>query len=150
MLIIKCSRRICGKGCYMRIAIDKLQPHPQNEKIYGDGNVDDLTRNIQTFGWKIGSKLLVTESLVIVGGHRRWKAAKQLGFTEIPVDEDFVPEDLAEQTLLEDNEGRIKTNEQKARECMAWEPIEVAKAKQRQDTGGNSHAVRKIFSEAQN
>jgi DNA modification methylase len=42
-----------------------------------------VANSIQAFGWR--QPIVVDEASVIIVGHTRWKAAKQLGMTEVPV-----------------------------------------------------------------
>ena len=104
----------------LEIDVSKLRPHEKNERIYGaDEDVADLKDQIQAFG-KIFDALKITEEHVIISGHRRWKAAKELGLETVPcqyVSFGSDEEELAALVLY--NYHRVKTNEQKAREGMA-------------------------------
>ena len=106
---------------FREIEVDRLQPHPKNEQIYGlDEDVTDLKEQIQAVGNKILDTLKVTKEHVIISGHRRWKAARELGLTRVPceiVSFDSEDEELAALVLF--NSKRTKTNEQKAREGIA-------------------------------
>ncbi len=100
----------------VEIEIDKLKSHPENDAIYGtDEDVSDLIPIIEVQG--ILDPLVVTDNNVIISGHRRWKAAKHLGYSTVPCivrHYDGSEEELAE--LLSLNVNRIKTNEQRTRE----------------------------------
>lgn len=120
------------------VQIDKLRPHPQNVKIYGDEDVSTLAQSIAESGWI--RPLTVTHEHVIVSGHRRYLAAMQLGYTKIPIEfEEFASEDAMMERLLRENENRGKTPEQQIREGMAWEPIERAKAERREKSGNTRY-----------
>jgi hypothetical protein len=61
-----------------------LKPHPRNASLYGeDESVDDLVELIGNSNWL--KPLVITPDFIIISGHRRWKAALQLGWLSIPV-----------------------------------------------------------------
>src|ERR1700680_672034 len=62
--------------------LDSLQPYPHNPRI-NDAAVDAAARLTQEFVWRV--PIVCDEQLVIVAGHTRWKAARKLGLTEVPV-----------------------------------------------------------------
>ena len=108
----------------VRKKISELKPHPRNEEIYGENeNVDELVASIKKSG--VVTILTITKDNVIMAGHRRWRACKQL------VDEgdnrfDVVNCEVREfenewkelEFLIIDNKTREKTVEQKAREAQ--------------------------------
>jgi len=105
---------------FREIEVALLQPHPENEKIYGrDEDVSDLIDQVKAFG-SILDALKVTDNYVIISGHRRWKAAQVLGLETVPceiVNFDSPEEELAALVLY--NYKRQKTNEQRTREGIA-------------------------------
>lgn len=113
------------------VDINLLQPHPRNVEIYGDEDVTALQQSIAESGWI--KPLTVNPEYVVISGHRRYQAAKALGYTKLPVVVEAFPTKEAEmERLLRENENRGKTPEQQIREGMTWEPIEDAKARNRQ------------------
>ncbi|MGE4198948.1 MAG: DNA modification methylase, partial [Phycisphaerales bacterium] len=62
--------------------IDSITPYEKNPRK-NDGAVDAVARSIQEYGFR--QPIVVDEQGVIIVGHTRWKAAKQLGMTEVPV-----------------------------------------------------------------
>jgi ParB family chromosome partitioning protein len=83
--------------------------------------------------------LLVTHGDTILGGHRRWDAAKQAGIDTVPV----VRVDPADETeekriLLTDNEYRNKTPGEKVNEAEQWEDVESGKAAKRRRATQNN------------
>ncbi|WP_439630649.1 DNA modification methylase [Gemmata sp.] len=62
--------------------LDRLTPCENNPRR-NDGGVDAVAASIREFGWR--APIVVDEHLVIVAGHTRYKAAKKLGLTEVPV-----------------------------------------------------------------
>jgi ParB-like chromosome segregation protein Spo0J len=119
---------------YVEIApISTLKMHPKNIEIYGEEDVTALVQSIAESGWI--KPLTVTPEHVIVSGHRRYQAAKQLDYTELPVEiEAFASKEAEMERLLRENEDRRKTPEQQIREGMTWEPIDEARAKKNQGT----------------
>jgi hypothetical protein len=116
-----------------RVDISKLKVHPKNAEIYGEEDVSALAQSIAESGWI--KPLTVTPEYVIISGHRRYLAAKQRGYRELPIEiETFASQEAEMERLLRENENRGKTPEQQIREGMAWEPIEEGKAKKTQGT----------------
>jgi len=63
-------------------SLDSIKPYDQNPRR-NDGAVDAVARSITDFGFR--QPVVVDEEGVIIVGHTRWKAAKHLGLTEVPV-----------------------------------------------------------------
>lgn len=63
--------------------IDVLVPYDKNPRIISQAAVDAVARSIKAFNFN--EPILVDENGVIIAGHNRLKAAKQLGLTEVPV-----------------------------------------------------------------
>ena len=61
--------------------IDTIKPHPRNAK---KGDVDAIVESIKKNGF-YGAIVVQAKSKEILVGNHRWKAAKQLGFTDVPV-----------------------------------------------------------------
>jgi hypothetical protein len=86
-----------------RTSIDRFdQPYDKNPRR-NDGAVEAVARSLKEFGWR--QPVVVDKDNVIVVGHTRWKAAKQLGLTEVPVHvaHELTPEQ-AEAYRLADNQ----------------------------------------------
>lgn len=124
--------------------ISELKPHPRNEEIYGyNEDVSDLVEKIRKSG--VVTTLTITDDNVIIAGNRRWKSCKQLvsegdtRFCQVKCEvKDFETEWDALEYLVINNDTRIKTMEQKAREAQMLLEVERGKAKSRQatSTGG--------------
>jgi hypothetical protein len=117
----------------IHIEVIKLKPHQQNELIYGQNeDVTDIKEQITTFG-RIIESLKIKEDYTIMSGHRRWKAAMELGMPTVPcefVRFDSPEEELAALVLY--NYKRIKTNEQRTREGIAlYETLSIEAVKRR-------------------
>jgi ParB/RepB/Spo0J family partition protein len=115
----------------MNRSLDSLRPHPRNEEIYGGLEDAELTESIRAKG--ILTPLLITPDGRIVGGHRRWTAARAAGLIEVPVVL-FESEDELEilEAVLENNRQRVKSAEVMANEGAVLAEIEGLRAKQRQ------------------
>ncbi len=84
--------------------IDSIKPYPGNPRR-NEGAVTAVANSITAYGFR--QPIVVDKAGVIVVGHTRWKAAKQLGMTQVPVHvADLTPE-AAKAYRLADN----KTNE---------------------------------------
>ncbi len=63
-------------------AIGRIKPYDKNPRI-NDGAIDAVAKSIQAYGFR--QPIVVDTEGVIIVGHTRWKAAKKLGLTEVPV-----------------------------------------------------------------
>lgn len=118
------------------IEISKLKMHPKNVEIYGEEDVAALKQSIAESGWI--KPLTVTSDYVIVSGHRRYQAALQLNYTELPIEiETFTSKEAEMERLLRENENRGKTPEQQIREGMTWETVEGIKGRQGRPSKNN-------------
>lgn len=127
------------------VNISELKPHPENKKIYGaDEDVQSLQKSILEDGLR--NIIKINENNVIISGHRRWQAFKNLvaeghnEFNEIPcqVLHFNSEEDELECLVLENDTSsqRHKTIEQETRELMVYKEIEAIRAKKRMSLGG--------------
>ena len=84
--------------------IEELKEHPLNDKIWGfDPEAEKfLIESIKEKG--ILSPIIITPEGKIVGGHRRFRVARQLGYKEVPC-RIFYPESPGEEeeVFIEDN-----------------------------------------------
>jgi site-specific DNA-methyltransferase (adenine-specific) len=62
--------------------LDSITPYDKNPRL-NDAAVEAVARSLKEFGWR--QPVVVDKDNVIVVGHTRWKAAKSLGMTEVPV-----------------------------------------------------------------
>jgi DNA modification methylase len=62
--------------------IGRVVPYEKNPRLNA-GAVDAVANSLREFGWR--QPIVVDRDGVIVVGHTRWLAAKQLGLTEVPV-----------------------------------------------------------------
>jgi ParB-like chromosome segregation protein Spo0J len=73
--------------------IEELIPYENNPRN-NDGAVKYVAESIKQFGFKI--PMVVDSNNVIVCGHTRYKAAKELGMTEVPC---IIADDLTEEQI---------------------------------------------------
>lgn len=115
--------------------VDALAPHPKNDDIYGDEQLpDDFLDSIDTHG--IREPLVVTDDGTIISGHRRHRAATELGFDTVPVRIQTFETELEEwEAILDYNRQRVKSTAQLINEFETAKQIEEERAKQRQQDG---------------
>ena len=63
------------------INIDEIAPYENNPRN-NDGAVDAVASSIREFGFKV--PIVIDENNVIVNGHTRYKASRQIGLKELP------------------------------------------------------------------
>lgn len=63
--------------------ISALKPADDNPRIITKAAIDIVAKSLSRFGWQ--QPIVVDESNVILAGHTRYLAAKQLGLDEVPV-----------------------------------------------------------------
>lgn len=91
----------------------KLKIYKNNNKTHAD-NIDAIKNSLELFGWQM--PLIVNRDYVIISGHGRLIAAKQLKMKEIPV----VVSDLDEDR---EREFRIIDNVTQSLGKLDWEAI---------------------------
>lgn len=69
----------------VRVKLEKLVAHPDNEYLFGMRNVEHMKRGIEKNGWKgaIEAWDLGDGRFMVYSGHTRWIAIKELGWDEI-------------------------------------------------------------------
>lgn len=100
-----------------RMKVSDLQPHPKNTEIYGKNeDISDLVEKIKRSGQV--HTLVATSKGIVLAGHRRMRACKELGIDEVDVEiRDFETLEEEIEFIIDNNAIREKTNEQKAREA---------------------------------
>jgi ParB/RepB/Spo0J family partition protein len=111
--------------------IKELKESPNNASIYGEEPVNDLVESIKSIG--IQQPIVIAKDNTIVAGHRRFRACKELGMSEVPVIvRAFESEEEMQECMIECNTARVKTNETIAREYIILKSLKAKKAKDRQ------------------
>lgn len=90
--------------------ISDLTPYDNNPRL-NDGAVDAVAKSIEEFGFKV--PIVIDKDGVIVAGHTRLKAAKQLQIDEVPC---IVAEDLNEEELK-----AFRLADNKVSELAGWD-----------------------------
>ena len=90
--------------------IDQITPYDKNPRL-NDAAVDAVAESIRQFGFR--QPIVVDEAGVIICGHTRWKASKQLGLDRVPV---HVARDLSPDQI---RAYRISDN--KTHELAEWD-----------------------------
>jgi hypothetical protein len=95
----------------MIVPINKIKPNPKNPRTIKDERFEKLKKSIQDFPDMLNKRPLVcfTDTdgkFVVLGGNMRLKAAKDLGFKELPIilADEWTEEQKAE-FLIKDNVG---------------------------------------------
>lgn len=73
--------------------LEDLTPYENNPRL-NDGAVDAVAKSIEEFGFKV--PIVIDKDGVIVAGHTRLKAAKQLQINEVPC---IIANDLSDEEL---------------------------------------------------
>ncbi len=117
-----------------------LKPHPLNKEIYGDETADpDLIESIKNKG--ILETLVIRDDDVILSGHRRWMAAKELKLDKVPCRSITFSDALdEEEALIEFNRQRKKTPEQIYNEVQHLRPIIKIRNEEKQKAAGEAGA----------
>lgn len=86
--------------------INEIKPYEKNPRI-NDEAVDAVVTSIREYGFR--QPIVVDANGVIIVGHTRWKAAKKLGLTEIPVHTaiDLSPEKVKAYRIADNKTGEI-------------------------------------------
>jgi ParB-like chromosome segregation protein Spo0J len=89
------------------ISIDKLNPHPKNGYYFSDvegEKYEEIKRSIESYG--IRDAIKITTNYTIISGHQRFRIAKDIGLTDVPVEIVDVDEWQAEYLLIAENVER--------------------------------------------
>jgi len=90
--------------------IGNIKPYGKNPRI-NDASVEYVANSIREFGFR--QPIVVDKDMVIIAGHTRWKASKELGLKEVPV---IIADDLTEEQV---KAYRLADN--KAGESSLWD-----------------------------
>jgi ParB-like chromosome segregation protein Spo0J len=98
-------------GLIMQItfrSIDDIRPYKENPRV-NDAAVDSVARSLKEFGWR--QPVVVDGDGVIIVGHTRWKAARQLGMELVPVHvaEGLTPEQARANRIADNQTANIAT-----------------------------------------
>jgi site-specific DNA-methyltransferase (adenine-specific) len=90
----------------VQMNIADVKPYDRNPRI-NDNAVDAVAESIKTFGWR--APIVVDENHVIICGHTRLLAAKQLGLDTVPVHvaKGLTPEQVKAYRIADNKTGEI-------------------------------------------
>ena len=71
--------------------IEELKPYEKNPRK-NENAVKYVANSIKEFGFKV--PIVIDKDNVIIAGHTRWKASKELGMDEVPC---IIADDLSEE-----------------------------------------------------
>src|SRR5438552_3742241 len=86
--------------------IDRVIPYARNPRK-NDAAVATVASSIKEFGFR--QPIVVDEEGVIIVGHTRWKAARQLGLSKVPVHiaKDLTPEQAKAYRIVDNQTNSI-------------------------------------------
>lgn len=90
--------------------LSDLTPYENNPRL-NDGAIDAVAKSIEEFGFKVS--IVIDKDGVIVAGHTRLKAAKQLQIDEVPC---IIADDLSEEELK-----AFRLADNKVSELAGWD-----------------------------
>lgn len=100
------------------LAVDSLSPHPQNNDFFDDitgGKWDEFLESVKASG--IIEPLIITQNKVVVSGHQRLRACKELGIKNVYcIVRSYKSEDEVLRDLIETNiqqRGTISSSKKK-------------------------------------
>lgn len=117
----------------MKIKISDLKASAYSEKIYSTDASQDLIESIGRNGLIV--PIWITSDNLIISGHRRVNAFKELGYDEIEAE----VKEYSDSLVIESNRYREKTWKEKLAESDALEAILKHEAKRRQGKRINIH-----------
>ena len=86
------------------INIDEIKPYKNNPREISNEAVEKVVKSIQVFGYN--QPIVVDNDNVIVVGHTRWKALKQLGKTKAYiVKREFSKNDAMAYRIMDNRSG---------------------------------------------
>ena len=105
-----------------KISVHSLRVHPRNIEFFDDieGEMyEQFKKSIQEDG--VLTPIIVSPDMIIVSGHQRYLACKDLGIELIPaiIREELVNEELKLRQLIASNFGRLSNNPSKFRKAVA-------------------------------
>lgn len=104
-----------GEVAAVWTAIDELKPWSRNPRLNDGEPLDAVLESIKKFGF--GAPIIATDEGEIIAGHTRWKAARKLGLTTVPVR--FMPLEAAKAHALALADNKLG-------ELAEWDDQELA------------------------
>ena len=88
------------------VPIDSVKPYYNNPRRNNKA-VNEIVKSIQTYGWQW--PILVDKNMEIVAGDTRYRAAREMGLTEIPVriEKDLTPTQIKQWRIADNRTSEI-------------------------------------------
>ena len=135
-------------GDVSEASVSELDPHPKNQELYGDTTEldDTFVDSIRQKG--VLEPLVITQDKRVISGHRRLRAAQEVGVDSVPVRVSEFDSELAErEALIEFNRQREKTPGQIVNE---FEEILEVKRRQNKKTQGERNDLSPDLEKSEN
>lgn len=97
------------------LEVDGENPNEQNDETFGL-----LCENMRSKGW-IGNAIVADETGLIADGEHRWRAAQEIGLSEVPVK--FYDIDDAERRLWRQELNKISGEHDKKRDALEYQEL---------------------------
>lgn len=85
------------------VAVENIKPYRANAKLHPQEQIDKIIRSVELTGFD--QPIVTDKEYIIIKGHGRLIAAKQMGLKEVPVVVLDVPKDVADKARLIDNKA---------------------------------------------
>lgn len=109
------------------VAISQLKSNPSNPRLIKDDKFQKLVQSLKDFPEMAKVRpIVVNTEMVILGGNMRYKAMKEAGWKEVPVEIVDWPEEKQKEFIVKDNVGfgewdwEILANEWEATDLEKW------------------------------
>lgn len=124
-----------------RVCLGKLTRHPLSITLYGYELEASFIASVRQHG--IICPIQVTQDLIIVDGHKRYQAAREVGITEdhVIVRMDLDDEWSIQEALIECNRHRDRSTEVKLHEAQVLESIKHERLREREIIQGRQEAI---------
>lgn len=124
--------------------IDRVRPYAGNPRTIPPAAIDKVAASLQAFGWR--QPLVVDADGVLIVGHTRLAAAKQLGLTEVPVHvaDSLTPEQVRAYRLADNRTHEEATWDE---EALAAELAQITADDLRALTGFDSTELDRYLAE---
>ena len=88
------------------VAISQLKSNPSNPRLIKDDKFHKLVQSLKDFPEMAKVRpIVVNTEMVILGGNMRFKAMKEAGWKEVPVEVVYWPEEKQREFIIKDNVG---------------------------------------------
>jgi len=95
--------------------IDRIKPYERNARLHSDSQISQIAASMERFG--VAAPLLVDEKGIVIYGHGRLRAARQLGYSKLPVHvaRGWTKEEKAAYRIADNQKTAIVTGKHRSR-----------------------------------